>query len=373
MTTIVSVEARTVRIPLDHPTALSNRMVTDRFYTLVRVTGDDGVSGLGFCYGGNLGGSLPTLAVRELVAPTVVGQDAHRVEGLWSEAYQSMLLHGRTGSAMRGLSAVDIALWDRNARAAGLPLHRFLGSTVTDKVPAYASGGYYLEGKGPEQLAAEMSGYVAAGFTAVKMKIGRLDPAADADRLAAVRDAVGPDVLVMLDANNAWSDLPQALRSMRLWEEHDPYWIEEPFSPDEIDLHARLAERTPVLVATGEIESGRWRNHELLQKGAAAILQTDAAVCGGITEFRRIAAIASGFGVTVSPHWFHDLHVHLVAATPNARFVEYFDDDQVLNFRRLLDRQLTCEGGQLDLPRGDGLGFDFIADVVDAHAVDAWS
>lgn len=372
MTRIVSIEARTVRLPLDNPTAFSSRMVHDRYYTLVRVTGDDGVSGIGFCYGGSLGGSLPTLAVRELVAPVMVGQDAHRVEGLWAEAYQSMLLHGRAGSAMRALSAVDTALWDRNARAAGLPLHRFLGAHADAAVPAYASGGYYLEGKGPDGVAAEMRSYVDMGFRAVKMKIGRLDPAADAERLAAVRDAVGPDVLVMLDANNAWSDLPAALASMALWEPYDPYWIEEPFSPDEIDLHAQLAERTSVIVATGEIEYGRWRHQELLEKRAAMILQTDAAVCGGITEFRRIAAMAAGHGVTLCPHWFHDLHVHLVAATPNARYVEFFPDDQVLNFRRLIDTQLTAKDGMLQLPTAPGLGFDLIDEVVDAHAVDAW-
>lgn len=126
-----------------------------------------------------------------------------------------------------------------------------------DTVPAYASGGYYLEGKGLEQLAEEMRGYLACGFRAVKMKIERLEPAADTERLAAVREAVGPDVLVMLDANNAWRDLPTALRSMALWEPYDPYWIEEPFSPDDVDNHARLAERMPVIVATDEIEAGR--------------------------------------------------------------------------------------------------------------------
>lgn len=372
MTLITRIEARTVRLPLDTPTAFSNRLVRDRFYTLVRATGDDGVTGTGFCYVGNVAGSLPAIAVRDLIAPVMVGQDAHRVEGLWAEAYHAMLLHGRAGSAMRALSAVDIALWDRNARAAGLPLHRFLGAYADTSVTAYASGGYYVEGKGPDGVADEMRNHVAAGFTAVKMKMGRLDPGADAERLAAVREAVGPDIIVMLDANNAWSDLPTAMRSMQRWEPYDPYWIEEPFSPDDIDLHAQLAKRTPVLVATGEIESGRWRHQEVLQKHAAAILQTDAAVCGGITEFRRIAAMAAGYGVTVSPHWFHDLHVHLVAATPNARYVEHFSDDQVLNFRRLIDTQLTLRGGQLQLPTAPGLGFDLINEVVDAHAVDAW-
>ena len=373
MTRITSIEARTIRVPLDQPTAFARRTVHDRYYTLVRVTGDDGVTGIGFCYAGNIGGGLPAMAVRELIAPAMVGQDAHRVEGLWDETYQAVLLHGRAGSVMRALSAVDIALWDRNARAAGLPLHRFLGGAADAPVLAYASGGYYLEGKGPEGIAEEMRGYVAAGFRAVKMKIGRLDPAADAERLAAAREAVGPEGIVMLDANNAWADLPAALRAMALWEPYDPYWIEEPFSPDEIDLHAQLAERTPVPVATGEIEAGRWRHRELLEKRAAMILQTDAAVCGGITEFRRIAAMAAGHGVTICPHWFHDLHVHLVAATPNARYVEYFPDDRILNFRRVIDQQLTMKDGRLELPTDPGLGFGFLDEVVERHATEAWA
>ncbi|MEJ1976613.1 MAG: enolase C-terminal domain-like protein [Acetobacteraceae bacterium] len=138
-----------------------------------------------------------------------------------------------------------------------------------------------------------MRGHVRDGYTAVKIKVGRLSPAAEAERLAAARDAAGPDVLLMLDANNAFRDLPSALRMMRALEPYDPYWIEEPFLPDDIDNHAELARRTPVMVATGEIEAGRWRFKELLEKQAASILQTDATVCGGITEWRRIAATAA--------------------------------------------------------------------------------
>ena len=119
-----------------------------------------------------------------------------------------------------------------------------------------------------------------------------------------------------------------------------PYWIEEPFSPDQIDNHAKLAAAIRIPVATGEIEAGRWRFKELLDKRAASILQPDAVVCGGITEFRRIAALADCYGVTVCPHWFHDLHVHLVAASPNGQFVEYFPDGKVFNFCEIIDRQL---------------------------------
>lgn len=370
---IVSVEARTIHIPLDHVTSFSTRNVSARDYTLVKVRTADGHEGSGFCYGGSRGGVLVTHAVRELFKSQLVGQSALRVEGLWEEMYRDSLLHGRAGSTMRALSIIDIALWDRNARAAALPLSQYLGGYAKDTVPAYASGGYYVDGKTPEKLGEELAGYVAIGFKAVKIKVGRFGPKDEEARIKAARMAIGDDVLLMLDANNAWSDLPTALEYMKRYEPYNPYWIEEPFSPDDTENHAQLARRTPVPIATGEIEAGRWRHQELLEKRAAMILQSDAAVCGGISEWRRIAAMAAGFGVTVCPHWFHDLHVHLVAATPNAGFVEYFSDDQVLNFRRLVDNQLTFDNGSLVVPKGPGLGFGFDVKAVEKYAVDKWA
>jgi L-alanine-DL-glutamate epimerase-like enolase superfamily enzyme len=372
MARIQSIEARTISIPLPAVTAFATRKVAARHFTLVRLRTDDGVEGIGFCYVGSAAGKIATLAVRELLAPVLIGQDPYQVERLWESMYQESLLHGRSGSVMRAISALDIALWDRNARAAGLPLYRFLGCARTEKVPAYASGGYYLEGKTPAMLADEMRGYVEAGYRAVKMKVGRLDPAQEEERIDAVRNAIGPDVLLMLDANNAWRDLPTALEYMRCYEPYEPYWIEEPFSPDDIDNHARLAQRTTVTIATGEIEAGRWRFKELLEKEAAAILQTDAAVCGGITEFRRIAQTAASYGVTLCPHWWHDLHAHLVAATPNASYVEFFPDDRVFNFRRIIDRQLEFRDGGLVLPTTPGLGFNFVEAEVSRYALDEW-
>jgi L-alanine-DL-glutamate epimerase-like enolase superfamily enzyme len=220
-------------------------------------------------------------------------------------------------------------------------------------------------------LGKEMESYVALGFKAVKMKTGRLSPREEEERLAAVRDAVGDDIIVTMDANNAWRDLPTAMEYIQRFEQYNPYWIEEPFSPDAIDLHARLANRTTITVATGEIEVGRWRHRELVEAGGCEILQTDAAVCGGISEWRRVAAYADAKGVTVSPHWFHDLHAPLVAATPNARFVEFFTDDQVLNFRRLIDTQLSFKDGDLMLHQTPGLGFKFDESALKKYATGA--
>ncbi|MEY3952906.1 MAG: hypothetical protein RL320_1708 [Pseudomonadota bacterium] len=374
MPIIDRIEVASVEVPLDRVTSFSTRTVHARHYGLVKVTSREGIEGIGFCYVGSRAGILVKTAVEHLLGPLLMGEESHRTEGLWQKMYQEAVLQGRAGSVMRALSILDTALWDLNARSVGLPLHQYLGSVVDTEVPAYASGGYYLDGKGPEQLGEELAGYVAQGFKAVKMKTGRLSPADEELRIRAAREAIGPDVLLMLDANNAWSDLPTALDYMRRFEPYDPYWIEEPFSPDAIDLHARLAERTTITVATGEIETGRWRFRELIDSGGAEILQSDAAVCGGISEWRKIAAYADCRGITVSPHWFHDLHTPLVAATPNARFVEFFLDDQVLNFRRLVGEQLEFKRGMVQLRQGPGLGFDFDVSAVTRYAGgNAWT
>jgi L-alanine-DL-glutamate epimerase-like enolase superfamily enzyme len=373
MARITSVEARTVHVPLAAPTAFARRQVTGRDYTLVRIRTDDGLEGIGHCYAGHAGGALVALAVRDLLRPSLIGADPHATERIWADLYQEVLLHGRAGSVMRALSIVDIALWDRNARAADLPLYKYLGAAKEGIAPAYGSGGYYLDGKTPEMLGEEMASYVALGLGAVKMKVGRGDLKSEEARVAAARAAIGPDVLLMLDANNAWSDVPTALRYMERFTPYDPYWIEEPFSPDQIDNHAKLAAVIVTPIATGEIEAGRWRFKELLDKGAAAILQTDAAVCGGITEFRRIAALADCHGVTLCPHWFHQLHVHLVAASPNGQFVEYFPDAKVFNFSRIIDRDLEVRDGGLALPTQPGLGYAFDEAAIAQFDSDAWA
>ncbi|MBA3479717.1 MAG: mandelate racemase/muconate lactonizing enzyme family protein [Lautropia sp.] len=369
MPTIQSVSVCIARVPLDNPVTFSTRTVTAREYCLVRIQSSDGHEGLGYCYAVNTSGRLLAVAVTDLLAPLLVGKESLRVEGLWREMYQEALLQGRAGAAVRALSAIDIALWDLNARSVGLPLFQFLGANVQDRVPAYASGGYYLPGKTPQKLGEEMAGHVRDGFTAVKMKVGRLSPRDEEARVAASREAIGPDVRLMLDANNAWADLPTAMSYMERLEPYRPYWIEEPFSPDDIDNHARLARATRVTVATGEIEAGRWRFKALLESGAAGLLQTDATVCGGITEWRRIAATAASYGISVSPHAWHDVHVHLVASTPNATYAEYMPDDHIVNFRRLIDRQLTAQGGDLLLHQSPGLGFGFDADALARYGV----
>jgi L-alanine-DL-glutamate epimerase-like enolase superfamily enzyme len=372
MTTIEQVSAALVAVPLPQATSFSSRTVLERHYALVTVTGDDGVTGIGFCYPGHKSGHLAVEAVTDLLAPVLIGRDAHHVQGLWDAMYQESLLHGRYGSVMRGLSALDIALWDRNARAADVSLHRYLGAR-TDRVQAYASGGYYLDGKGPDKLADEVSGYVARGFHAVKIKVGRLGLAEETLRIRAAREAIGPDVLLMLDANNAFRDLPTAIRAARAWEELDPYFLEEPFGPDDLTRHAQLAQATSIPIATGEIEYGHWRVKELLDQRSAVFLQHDAAVVGGITALRKVAALADAYGATMAPHWLHELHAHVVATLPHGSWVEYFPSNDVLNFRDIITAQPHVQDGYLTLSDAPGLGFDFDEAIVEKYLVRPWT
>jgi L-alanine-DL-glutamate epimerase-like enolase superfamily enzyme len=203
-------------------------VVSHRWYTLSRIIDADGAVGIGFCYAGSDGGALSTMAIRELFAPLLTGRESHATVGLWDTMYRQSILHGRVGSVMRALSAVDIALWDLNARRAGLPLHLYLGGSGVATVPAYASGGYYLEGKGVDGLVSEVEHYVEMGFDAVKIKVGRASIREDNDRIAGARAVLGTDRLLMLDANNAWSHVAEAIQAIRAWEKHDPYGSRSP-------------------------------------------------------------------------------------------------------------------------------------------------
>jgi L-alanine-DL-glutamate epimerase-like enolase superfamily enzyme len=372
LSVVTDVSATTVIVPLEVETSIAKRAIRERHYTLVRVQDDQGLSGTGFCYGGSLAGHIVTLAVRDMLRDTVIGRDPHQVEAIWDEMFQESLLHGRRGAVMRAMSAIDIALWDLMGHEAGLPLYSLLGSYRPQTVPAYASGGYYLPGKTPKDLAEEVRGYIEMGFPAVKIKVGRASVQDDVERIKACREVLGPDIPLFLDANNAWRDAPSAIRAIRTFEEYGIDWVEEPLLPDDIEASAVIAQVVDVPIATGEIEATRWGFQALIKAQAASILQPDAAVCGGITEWKRIAALAAASNIPVAPHWFADLHVHLVAASPNATWVEFFTDTTILNFMKLLASSLELRNGEIVLPQGTGLCLEWDEKAIELWSLDGW-
>jgi L-alanine-DL-glutamate epimerase-like enolase superfamily enzyme len=370
---VETVEARTISVPLQKPLAFATRYVERREYTVVRVRTVDGVEGRGYCYCGDRAGHLVTQFVREFLRDHVVEADPFAVEKIWSRMYNDGVLLGRRGAALRAISAVDIALWDVIGKATGLSLHRLLGGPKAEAVPCYASGGYYWEGTEPDKYVAdEVRGYVEAGFHAVKIKVGRLPLKEEMRRVRAARDAIGSDVLLMMDANNAWPDAAAAIPAINALAEVDPFWVEEPLMPDDIRGHAAIRRKVSVPIATGEIEATRWGFSELLELDAVDMLQPDSTVLGGITEFRKVAGMAAGKGVPLYPHWMHHLHSSLVASIPNAVMVEYFPDSSVLNLGEVLQEPIRAQNGMLPVPREPGIGVRFNDEALDRLAVDSW-
>ncbi|GIX49222.1 MAG: racemase [Candidatus Tectimicrobiota bacterium] len=366
---ITQLRTITVRVPLERPTAIATRQLGAREYVLVWVDTDRGHTGLGYTYAGTVGGRAVQSLIAEAFAPLLQGADPTHIEGHWAAMYQEVLLAGRRGAALRALSAVDIALWDLLGKLANLPLYRLLGGW-TDTVPAYASGGYYRPGDPLDTLREELQAYQRMGFTDFKIKVGGAPFAVDVARVRTAREVIGPQARLALDANNAWRWPYEAIRFARAVEDCDIWWLEEPLAPDDIAGHAEIARSLDMPVATGEIHATRWDFRDLIVQGAADVLQPDAGVAGGISEWLKIAHTAASFNLPVAPHWHANLHVHLAAAVRNCLTVEFFVLEQdIYNFERLLtpETRLRPHQGQLQLPSAPGLGL-----VLDEAAVARW-
>ncbi|MDP8922978.1 MAG: mandelate racemase/muconate lactonizing enzyme family protein [Chloroflexota bacterium] len=359
-----SVEAIPVAVPLNVPTRIATREVRAREFVLVEVRTEDGQAGVGYTYTGTSGARLLAGLIDEYFAPRMVGQPALAPERVWAQLFQELLLIGRRGFLLRALSAVDIALWDLAGQVANLPLYRLLGG-YRDSVPAYASGGYYRPGDPLAEIEREMGRYKDLGFSDFKMKVGGAPLDVDVQRVRVARETIGPVARLGLDANNAWRTPSEALKFARAVERYEPWWLEEPLLPDDVEGHAQIAAALEWPVATGEIHSTRWDFRQLIERRAADILQPDAGVLGGVGEWMRVAHAAATFDLPVAPHWHADVHAQLVAAVPNGLTVEYFLlEEDIYNFERLLAERLRPKDGVIPLPDRPGVGLVLDRDAV---------
>ncbi|WP_277554811.1 mandelate racemase/muconate lactonizing enzyme family protein [Halobaculum limi] len=350
---ITEVESVPISIPLSEPVSFATRTVEHRDHAVTFVRTEDGYEGVGYTLGYD-GAGLIADAVEELLAPMLVGQNPHHTTDLWQRMFEGTYQIGRKGLLLRAIATIDIALWDIRAKAAGLPLHEFIGA-ARESVPAYASGGYY-RGEGVDGLREEMETYLDRGHVAVKMKVGRRSLETEEKRVAAAREVLGPERTLMLDANGAWTDTGEALRACRRFAPYDPYFIEEPVKADSVELMARVREGLDYPLAAGELEFSRYGFAELLRAGAVDVVQPDATVCGGITEWLRVAHTAASHDIPVVPHYNPHLHAHLVASVENGGMVEYFYRDRDIKvFDDLIVNPPTPEDGKLT-PRGPGHG-----------------
>ncbi len=373
---LTAVRVHAVAVPVHIPTRISTRVLSAREYLVIEIEADDLV-GIGYSYIGTRGAAALAEAVREILSPIVLASDPTDILGVYDRLYQETLLTGRRGMMIRALSAIDIALWDLAGKRRNAPLAELLGGCIR-AVPAYASGGYYRgdESAAAQIVAEEIEENRRQGFRDHKIKVGGLSIAGDADRVAAGIAAIGPEGRLALDANNAYPNAHEALRAIRAFEraagDHGLWWMEEPLSPDDIAGHAELARAVETPIATGEIAQTRYEFRALIETKAADILQPDAGVLGGISEWIRVARTAESFQIPVAPHWHANLHVHLAAASPNALTVEHFDlSKDIYNFEELVtpDSRLIASEGKVICPDRPGLGIEIDHDALSRFAI----
>ena len=283
----------------------------------------------------------------------LIGQDPLDNEALWHAMWRPKLV-GRRGISTRIIAGIDIALWDIKGKVANMPVYKLLGG-FTNRADTYIAGGYYEEGKGLKELAQEMEDNVKLGVRAVKIKVGAVPINEDIERVRVCRDAIGPDIRLMVDANNAYRHY-QAIDFARKAEKYDLFWFEEPVEPDDYIGQAEITRATSVPIAAGENEYTRYGFRDMINARAVDILQPDALILGGITEFMKVAALAQANDLDVAPHGAQEVHIHLVAAIPNGLILEYYRDSVNPMYGKVWEHELTIEDGYVYAPDLPGLG-----------------
>jgi len=332
---------------------------------IVRLTDSEGATGIGYSYTIGQGGPAIVSLLSETLLPQLIGREAEDIERLWRELLFSTHATAVGAVTSLALATIDTALWDLRCRRAALPLHRMLGGSKAS-VPCYTTEGGWLHIE-TDALVNDALEAQARGFGGSKIKIGRPHLAEDRDRLAAVREAVGVNYEIMVDANQAFGRA-EATRRARVLEEFDVAWFEEPMPADDVLEHARLAASTSVPIAVGESLYSLSQFKDYLVSGGASIVQVDVARIGGITPWMKVAHLAEAFNVVVCPHFLMELHVSLVCAIPNAPWLEY-----IPQLDSLVATGIRIENGRALPSESPGLGIDWDWQAIDAARIEGLS
>lgn len=346
---IMTAEADLLRVPLGAGRGGSG--ATELELIVVHLHLENEEVGVGFTYSLNGGGGSILSLIEDLIFPRAKDLDMMYWDRVWDELW-AMTHRLGSGISSLAIAAVDIAVWDARAKTHDLPLYQLLGAR-RHEIPVYGSG-RSIHSMSVEQLIEGAQQYVNEGYHAIKLRVGAKAPEEDVSRVAAVRRAVGEEVRIMVDCNERL-DYPTALWLGKRLEEYGIYWMEEPLPSQFVDGYRQLAQNLAVPIAAGEHLHNQYEFADYVRQGAASILMPDAPIVGGITEWMRIASTAEAFGVSVSPHFLPELHIHCALATPNCVAVEHFPliDD-------VLTESLVPEDGQMKPfdRRGHGIVFD---------------
>jgi L-alanine-DL-glutamate epimerase-like enolase superfamily enzyme len=348
---LAALETGHYRIPL--PVTLSDSThgdITHFELITARLRDGDGAEGVGYTYTVGAGGAaIRSLIDRELW-PILQGEAPDRIEHLWQRMWWRLHYAGRGGTASFAISAVDIALWDLKARRANMPLWRLLGGHHPS-VKVYA-GGIDLQFT-PEQLQRQTDENLKRGFRAIKMKVGRPKLSDDVARAQAMREVLGPDIPLMVDANMKWS-ADEAIRASRALAPLDIYWLEEPTIPDDLPGHVRILRDGALPIAAGENLHTLYEFKRLIDAGGVSFPEPDLSNCGGVTVWMKVAHVAEAHNLPVTSHGVHDLHVHLLAAVPNASYLEAHG----FGLERFIAHPLVIEAGEAIAPERPGHGVE---------------
>jgi L-alanine-DL-glutamate epimerase-like enolase superfamily enzyme len=321
--------------------------MTEVAVLFVEIVTEQGHEGLGFSYSKRAGGPGQFAHARE-IAEEVIGEDPSDIARIWTKLVWAGASVGRSGLATQAIAAFDVALWDLKAKRAGLPLAKLLGAH-RDSVRCYNTSGGFLHVP-TEQVLDNAAASLADGIGGIKIKVGHPDSRYDLARLTAVRERVGDDTPLMVDANQQW-DRATAQRMGRALEEFGLVWIEEPLDAYDVQGHAALAASLDTFVATGEMLSSVAEHAELIRHRAADVIQPDAPRIGGITQFLRLAVLAEQHHLQLAPHFAMEIHLHLAAAYPIEPWVEHFDW-----LEPLFNERVTIRDGRMHISARPGLG-----------------
>ncbi|WP_412538801.1 mandelate racemase/muconate lactonizing enzyme family protein [Longispora sp. K20-0274] len=361
MNTITHAEAYLVDVAVEtvRTDALQTFVKQETLFVEVRTA--DGGTGVGYSYTIGTGGTAVLALLRDVLLPRLVGLDGSRVEHAWRELYNVTRATAVGAITSLALAAVDTALWDLRAKAAGLPLWVLAGG-AKDRIPLYDTEGGWLH-LPVEDLVTATKASRDAGWRGAKLKVGKASAAEDVERLTAVRAAVGDRFDIMVDANQSFTTA-EAVRRARLFEPLDLTWFEEPLPADDVAGHEVLARSTTIPVAVGESMYSIGQFAEYLRRGAAGIVQVDVARIGGITPWLKVAHAAEAANVAVCPHFLMELHVSLCAAVPNSAYLEH-----IPQLRAITRTEIAVVDGQALAPTAPGLGIDWDRDAVDDRRV----
>jgi len=350
---------------------------SERRICIVRVTSDSGHVGWGEGYG-------PAGIIRagiEHLTPYILGMNPLETESIWSIMYRRTLDFARSGVLVSAMSAIDVALWDLKGKILEQPVHLLLGGKKRNAIVPYATGMYFTKEQNlSETLATEAKQYAEMGYRAMKMKVG-LGIEEDIKHVKAIRKAIGPKIHLMIDANHAYN-LREAIQLAQAVEPYNIYWFEEPISPEYYDQYAELRSKTSIPIAGGECEYLRFGFQTLLSSNSVDIVQPDICACGGLTEAKRIAVLASVYGVEIVPHtWGTGIAIsaaaHFIAnmetmpgrLNPPTCFIEYDRTENSLR-EELTSTDMVFCNGEIKVSDTPGLGFELNEDALLKYALD---